>query len=57
MNAVAVEYFDVHKGFWRLGYLEKTDRSWAWVRTVVGRTVRIPVAQMRELQQVKAVEN
>ena len=25
MNAVAVEYFDERKGFWRLGYLEKTD--------------------------------
>jgi hypothetical protein len=53
MNAVAVEYFDEHKGFWRIGYLEKSDRSFAWVRTVVGRTVRIPVAQTREPQQTK----
>jgi hypothetical protein len=48
MNAVAVEYFDERKGFWRLGYLEKTDNTWAWVRPVVSRTVRIPVAQMHK---------
>lgn len=53
MNATAVEYFDERKGFWRLGYLEKTDRAWAWVRTVVGRRVRIPVAQTREVEQKK----
>jgi hypothetical protein len=53
MNAVAVQYFDDRKGFWRLGYLEKTDRTWAWVRTVVGRRVRVPVAQMREVEQAK----
>lgn len=57
MNAVAVEYFDEHKGFWRLGYLEKTDRTWAWVRTVVGRTMRIPVAQTREPQPTKPSAN
>ncbi len=33
MNTGAVEYFDERKGFWRLGYLEKTDRKWAWVRS------------------------
>lgn len=57
MNELAVEYFDEHKGFWRLGYLEKTDRTWAWVRAVGGRMVRIPVAQTRELQQTKQVSN
>ncbi len=51
MDAVTVQYFDERKGFWRVGYLEKTDRTWAWVRTVVGRTVRIPVTQTRELQE------
>ena len=32
MNAVAVQYFDERKGFWRVGYLEKSDRSEAHVR-------------------------
>ncbi len=54
MNTMAVEYFDERKGFWRLGYLEKTDRTWAWVRTVIGRKVRIPVSQTRELETKKA---
>lgn len=53
METVTVEYFDERKGFWRLGYLEKTDRAWAWVRTVVGRKGRIPVAHTRELRQNK----
>jgi hypothetical protein len=57
MNTVTVEYFDERKGFWRLGYLEKTDRTWAWVRPVVGRTMRIPVGQTRELQQKKQSAN
>ena len=57
MNAVAVEYFDERKGFWRLGYLEKTDRTWAWVRAVGGRTMRIPVAQTREVEQTKKAAN
>ena len=57
MNAVAVEYFDEHRGFWRLRYLEKTDRRWAWVRTVAGRTMRIPVAQTRELELTKKAAN
>jgi len=48
---VAVNYFDESKGFWRYGYLVKTDRKWAWVRPVVGRTVRVPVAQTREVEQ------
>jgi len=48
-----VQYFDEHKGFWRFGYLEKADRKWAWVRPVVGRTVRVPVAQTREVEQAK----
>ena len=51
MNAVAVEYLDERKGFWRFGYLEKTDRRWAWVRTLTGRTMRVPVAQTRELEK------
>jgi len=53
MNAVAVQYFDESKGFWRVGYLEKADPKWAWVRPVVGRTVRVPVTQMREVEQAK----
>ena len=54
MNAVvAVNYFDESKGFWRFGYLVKADRKWAWVRPVVGRTVRVPVAQTREVEQAK----
>jgi hypothetical protein len=53
MNAVTVQYFDGSKGFWRVGYLEKTDLKWAWVRPVIGRTVRVPVAQMREVEQPK----
>ena len=54
MNAVvAVNYFDESKGFWRFGYLVKADRKWAWVRPVVGRTVRVPVAQMREVEEAK----
>jgi hypothetical protein len=57
MKAVAVEYFDEHKGFWRLGYLEKTDRTWAWVRPVVGRKVRLPVAQTRKVMQGKQATN
>lgn len=55
MNAVAVQYFDERKGFWRIGYLEKTDSTWAWVRTAVGRRVRVPVAQTREVEQGKSV--
>jgi hypothetical protein len=57
MNAVAVEYLDERKGFWRLGYLEKSDLTWAWVRTVAGRTMRIPVAQTRGLQPTKQPPN
>jgi hypothetical protein len=57
MNAVAVQYFDERKGFWRVGYLEKTDRTWAWVRPMVGRTVRIPVSQTREVEQAKKSAN
>ncbi len=57
MNAVAVQYFDEHKGFWRVGYLEKADSKWAWVRPMVGRTVRVPVAQMREVEQQKKTTN
>ena len=53
MNAVAVNYFDERKGFWRVGYLEKADLKWAWVRPVIGRTVRVPVAQTREVEQAK----
>jgi hypothetical protein len=53
MNAVTVQYFDESKGFWRVGYLEKTDLKWAWVRPVVGRMVRVPVAQTREVEQAK----
>jgi hypothetical protein len=53
MNTVAVQYFDESKGFWRVGNLEKTDRKWAWVRPVVGRTVRVPVAQTREVEEAK----
>jgi hypothetical protein len=57
MNAVAVQYFDERGGFWRVGYLEKSDRTWAWVRPVVGRTVRVPVAQTREVEQAKKSAN
>ena len=57
MNAVAVQYFDERKGFWRFGYLEKADRTWAWIRPVVGRTVRVPVGQTREIEQVKKSES
>jgi hypothetical protein len=57
MNVVAVQYFDEHKGFWMFGYLEKADRTWAWVRTVVGRRVRVPVAQTREVEQAKKSAN
>jgi len=57
MNAVAVQYFDEHGGFWTFGYLEKADRTWAWVRPVVGRTVRVPVAQTREVEQAKKLAN
>jgi hypothetical protein len=57
MNAVAVQYFDERGGFWRIGYLEKADRTWAWVRPVVGRTVRIPVTQTREVEQAKKSAN
>jgi hypothetical protein len=57
MNAVAVQYFDEHKGFWRVGYLEKSDAKWAWVRPVVGRTVRVPVAQTRAVEQAKKPVN
>jgi hypothetical protein len=57
MNAVAVQYFDERKGFWRVGYLEKTDRTWAWVRPMVGRRVRIPVSQTREVEQAKKSAN
>jgi hypothetical protein len=53
MNAVTVQYFDESKGFWRVGYLEKADFKWAWVRPVIGRTVRVPVAQTREVEQAK----
>jgi hypothetical protein len=51
MNAVAVQYFDESKGFWRIGYLEKSDSRWAWVRTVVGRRLRVPVAQTKEIEK------
>ena len=54
MNAVAVNYFDERKGFWRVGYLEKADLKWAWVRPVVGRTVRVPIAQTREVEAKKS---
>jgi len=57
MNTAAVQYFDEHKGFWRVGYLEKADGKWAWVRPVVGRTVRVPVAQTREVEQEKKPAN
>ncbi len=57
MNAVAVEYFDERKGFWRIGYLEQTNNKWALVRTIVGRTVRIPIANTRELKQDKHSPN
>ena len=57
MSAVAVQYFDERRGFWRIGYLEKADRTWAWVRPVVGRTVRVPVAQTREVEQAKKSAN
>ena len=50
----AVQYFDERKEFWRVGYLEKADSRWAWVRTVVGRRVRVPVAQTREVEQAKS---
>ncbi|MGD0976283.1 MAG: hypothetical protein ABR866_19540 [Candidatus Korobacteraceae bacterium] len=56
MNAVAVQYFDERGGFWRVGYLEKSDRTWAWVRPVVGRTVRVPVAQTREVEPKKSAD-
>ena len=56
MNAVTVQYFDESKGFWRFGYLVKADRKWAWVRPVVGRTVRVPVAQTREVEQAKSAK-
>ncbi len=51
MNAVAVQYFDERKGFWRVGYLERADCKWAWVRTVVGRTLRVPVDQTKSIEQ------
>lgn len=57
MNAVAVQYFDERGGFWRVGYLEKADLKWAWVRPVIGRTVRVPVAQTREVEQAKKSAN
>ncbi len=57
MGVVTVQYFDERKGFWRVGYLEKTDRTWVWVRTMVGRTVRIPVTQTRELSQDRKATN
>jgi hypothetical protein len=57
MNAVAVQYFDDRRGFWRVGYLEKSDPKWAWVRPVVGRTVRVPVAQTRAIEQAKKSVN
>jgi hypothetical protein len=53
MNAVAVQYFDERGGFWRVGYLEKADRKWSWVRPVIGRTVRVPVSQTREVAQAE----
>jgi hypothetical protein len=53
MNAVDVQYFDERKGFWRVGYLEKVDRKWAWVRPLVGRRVRVPVTQTREVERAK----
>jgi hypothetical protein len=48
MNAVTVQYFDESKGFWRVGYLEKADLKWAWVR--------IPVAQTREVEAKKSAD-
>lgn len=52
MNTGAVEYFDERKGFWRVGYLEKIDQRWGWVRIVVGGTLRIPLAQMRKVHHI-----
>lgn len=57
MSAVAVQYFDERKGFWRVGYLEKADRKWAWVRPVVGRTLRVPVNQTKGVEQAKKAAN
>jgi hypothetical protein len=57
MNAVDVQYFDDRKGFWRVGYLEKLDCKWAWVRTVAGQRVRVPVAQTREVERAKESAN
>jgi hypothetical protein len=53
MDAV-VQYFDERKGFWRIGHLEKSDSRWAWVRTVVGRRVRVPIGQTKEVEQEKS---
>ncbi len=53
MSSVVIEYFDERKGFWRVGYLEKANRTWAWVRPVIGRKVRVPVTQTREIHQTE----
>ncbi len=57
MNAVAVQYFDERKGFWRIGYLERADCKWAWVRSVVGQVLRVPVNQTKEIGEAKKPAN